>query len=253
MRVKATIAYDGNYFKGFQKQKETKETISTAIELALYSLGITSPIRGSGRTDAGVHATGQVIDFELPPFWRDLEKLKTALNQKLKHISFKHICFVEDDFHARFSAKKRLYRYVFKTKTPSIFEENHIAYYPTFDVNKLQVALKAFEGEHDFTNFIKTGSITHSNIRTIYKAYYRFYKGYHLIYFEANGFLRAQVRMMIDFAMQVAMEKRTIQELSEQLTLKKRHSTKLAPPQGLYLTKIFYEYSTKRSTIEKII
>ena len=59
--------------------------------------------------------------------------------------------------------------------------------------------------------------------------------------------------MMVDFAMQVAMEKKTLQELSEQLTLKKRHSTKLAPPQGLYLAKIFYEHTTERSNIEKII
>ena len=70
-RVKAVIAYDGGSFRGFQKQKSTKNTITTAIETALYSLGIKSKIRGSGRTDAGVHATGQVIDFEIPDFWID--------------------------------------------------------------------------------------------------------------------------------------------------------------------------------------
>jgi len=240
VRVKATISYDGSYFKGFQKQKSTKETIATQIELALNSMGITAPIQASGRTDAGVHATGQVIDVELPPYWNDLTKLKTALNRKLKHISFRHLHFVDDAFHSRFSAKKRVYRYVFKTSTPSVFEENYISYYPTFNKKLLQDALKVFEGKHDFSYFIKTGSITHTNVREIYKAYYRNYKNYHLIYFEANGFLRSQVRMMVDFAMQVALEQQSLKELEEQLNLKKRWSTKLAPAEGLYLARIGY-------------
>ncbi len=240
MRIKATIAYDGSYFKGFQKQKSTNQTVTSEIESALHSVGIDDNIRGSGRTDAGVHATGQVIDFEAPAFWRDLKKLKIALNRKLKHIAFKNICFVDDSFHSRFSAKKRVYRYVFKTSQPSVFEQNYISYFPNFDTTKLQLTLKTFEGEHDFSNFIKTGSITHTNVRKIYRAYYKYHKGYHLIYFEANGFLRSQVRMMVAFAMQVAVGEKTLLELKEQLTLKKRHSTKLAPPEGLYLARIIY-------------
>jgi len=240
MRVKASIAYDGSYFQGFQKQKSTKATITTAVETALRSMGIENEIRGSGRTDAGVHATGQVIDFELPSYWQDLEKLKMALNRKLKHISFKHISWAEDDFHARFSAKRRVYRYVFKTSIPSVFEENYISFYPPFNAQLLTEALKCFEGEHDFSNFIKTGSVTHTNVRKIYKAHYRAYRGDHIIYFEANGFLRSQVRMMVEFAMQVAQEKQSINDLKEQLSLEKRHVTKLAPPEGLYLARIIY-------------
>jgi len=240
MRVKAVIAYDGSYFKGFQKQKSTKYTITTAIESALISVGIDSTIRGSGRTDAGVHATGQVIDFEVPDFWQDLAKLKEVLNRKLKQISFKHISKVEYDFHSRFSAKRRIYRYLFKTTKPSIFENRYIAYYPSFDENLLQQALKEFEGEHDFSNFLKTGTITHTNIRNIYRARYRKYNNCHIIYFEANGFLRSQVRMMIEVAMQVALEQFTMEELKEQLELKERYITTLAPPEGLYLARIIY-------------
>jgi len=240
MRVKASIAYDGSYFQGFQKQKSTKQTITTHIEMALRSVGIEDEIRGSGRTDAGVHATGQIIDFKLPPFWRDLEKLKTALNRKLTHISFKHISWVTEDFHSRFSAQRRVYRYIFKTKTPSVFEENYISYYPAFNAQLLKEALKHFEGRHDFSNFIKTGSITHTNIREIYRAKYKAYKGHHIIYFEANGFLRSQVRMMVEFAMQVALKEQSLAQLKEQLDLKKRHLTKLAPAEGLYLARIIY-------------
>ncbi|HHB93589.1 MAG TPA: tRNA pseudouridine(38-40) synthase TruA [Campylobacterales bacterium] len=240
MRVKVVIAYDGASFRGFQKQKSTKQTITTAIEEALISVGIRNEIRGSGRTDAGVHATGQVIDFELPIYWQDLTKLKEVLNRKLKHISFKHISKVEDNFHARFSAKRRIYRYIFKTTTPSIFENRYIAHYPQFNQEFLKESLKSFEGEHDFSNFLKRGTITHTNIRTIYRAYYKKYNNYHIIYFEANGFLRSQVRIMVEFAMQVALKKLTIQQQLEQLSLKEKYNIKLAPPEGLYLARIIY-------------
>ncbi|HHS93595.1 MAG TPA: tRNA pseudouridine(38-40) synthase TruA, partial [Campylobacterales bacterium] len=143
-------------------------------------------------------------------------------------------------FHSRFSAKKRVYRYVFKTTTPWIFEQAYVAYYPKFDKAKLSNALSYFEGEHDFSNFIKTGSITHTNVRTIYKSYHRDYKNYHLIYFEANGFLRSQVRMMVDAAIQVALNKCSEETLQKQLNLEEKKITKLAPPQGLYLARIHY-------------
>ena len=240
MRVKAVIAYDGGYFRGFQKQKSTKETITTAIESALISIGIDSKIRGSGRTDAGVHATGQVIDFELPDFWRNLTKLKEILNRKLKRISFKQISRVEDNFHSRFSAKRRIYRYIFKTTKPSIFENQYVAYYPPFDTTLLCLALSKFEGEHDFSNFLKTGTLTHTNIRKIYRAKYKRFNNYHIIYFEANGFLRSQVRIMTEVAMQVALKEFSIEKLYKQLKLKERYITKLAPPEGLYLARIIY-------------
>jgi len=240
MRVKAVISYDGASFRGFQKQKSTKQTITTAIEEALISIGINSNIRGSGRTDAGVHATGQVIDFVLPKYWRDLEKLQEVLNKKLKYISFKRISWVNDSFHARFSAKRRIYRYIFKTTIPSIFENRYISYYSKFNQGLLEQSLKTFEGEHDFSFFLRRGTITHTNIRTIYKAHYKKYNNYHIIYFEANGFLRSQVRIMVEFAMQIALKRLTIQEQLEQLNLKQKYSTKLAPPEGLYLARIVY-------------
>ena len=240
MRVKAVIAYDGAFFRGFQQQKDTKNTVTTAIQDALFSIGILSPIRGSGRTDRGVHASNQVIDFELPLFWQDLVKLKEVLNKKLKYIHIKHISKVDNNFHARFSAKKRVYRYIFKTTTPSIFEARYISYYKPFDKSKLQESLELFVGEHDFSNFIKTGSITHTNIRTIYRAFYKQYHNYHIIYFEANGFLRSQVRMMIEVSMSVAQNRLTIQQQLEQLKLQNRHSTRLAPPEGLYLARVVY-------------
>jgi tRNA pseudouridine38-40 synthase len=240
MRVKAVIAYDGSHYFGFQKQTSTKQTIMYALEEALSSLHIHSNITGSGRTDAGVHASGQVIHFDLPEYWSDLQKLKCNLNRKLDDIHIKHITHVPDDFHARFWAKKRVYRYVFKTKDVSVFEKRYISQYRAFDAHLLQEALHCFEGKHDFDYFRKTGTQTHTSIREIYATYYKEKQGYHFIYFEANGFLRSQVRMMVDAAMQCATETLSIEALKAQISCSVKHSTKLAPPEGLYLARIIY-------------
>jgi tRNA pseudouridine38-40 synthase len=240
MRVKAVISYDGSQYQGFQKQKSTKMTISTAIEDALASLQIHSPIVGSGRTDAGVHASGQIIHFDLPNFWSDLEKLQHQLNRKLTDISFKHISLVTNDFHARFSAKKRVYRYVFKTHKPSVFEQKYISYYQDFNPELLIDALKTFEGKHDFNFFHKTGTVTHTTVREIYHTDYFERNGCHFIYFQANGFLRSQVRMMVHTAMLYAKGDISMVELQEQLNCQKKYTTKLAPAEGLYLARIIY-------------
>ncbi len=240
MHVKAVIAYRGDRFQGFQKQTSTSRTVTTAIETALHTLGIETAITGSGRTDAGVHATGQVIHFDLPPYWDDLQKLREHLNGKLEGIFFKHITVVKPDFHARFSAKKRRYRYLLKSSQPSIFEEDFIAYLPIKDFDLLEEALDGFVGKHDFSYFLKSGSETKDHIREIYQATTRPVGAYHAIYFEANGFLRAQVRMMIDFAIRVANGEHTLSELQEQLSLQAIHNRRLAPPQGLYLARVIY-------------
>ena len=240
LKVKAVISYDGSVYLGFQKQTSTIKTVTHAIEEALHSLHITSSIIASGRTDAGVHATGQVIHFDLPDFWSDLNKLKTNLNRKLKDIEFKHISKVNNDFHARFSAKKRLYRYVFKIKKLSVFEQKYISHYTNFDSGLLKKALGCFEGKHNFNYFHKTGSITHTTTREIYKTGYKEYKGYHFIYFQANGFLRSQVRMMVGAAMQCAKEEITLEQLTEQIECQEKHTSRLAPPEGLYLARVHY-------------
>ena len=234
------ISYDGSAYQGFQKQTSTKRTVTAAIEKALGDLQIGSPITGSGRTDAGVHATGQVIHFDLPEFWNDPAKLKRTLNRKLSRIHFKHISEVPDDFHARFSAKKRIYRYVFKENEPSVFEKKYISHYSGFNTDILREALSIFMGEHDFAYFHKTGSDIHTTVREIYRTNYRQHGKHHFVYFSANGFLRSQVRMMVEAAMLCAQKELTLQQLHRQLEGKERYTTGLAQPQGLYLARILY-------------
>ncbi|MDD5406873.1 MAG: tRNA pseudouridine(38-40) synthase TruA [Sulfurovaceae bacterium] len=240
MRIKAVIAYDGSAFHGFQKQSHTKQTVATAIESALKNLKIESKIVASGRTDRGVHATGQIIHFDIPPFWNDVEKLKNELNRKLQAIKIKHIVIANDMFHARFDVKKRLYRYYFTTKKPSIFMRNYLAHYDSFDKQKLTHALSMFKGEHDFNAFCKTGSTPTTTIRTISKSYLSFHNGVYCISFEADGFLRSQVRMMVSAAMKCAQGEFELKQLQEQLDDEQIHFTTLAPPEGLYLSHVFY-------------
>ncbi|ADV46141.1 tRNA pseudouridine(38-40) synthase TruA [Nitratifractor salsuginis] len=240
-RIKAVIAYDGSAFEGFQRQKRTPRTVQGALERALASLGIGTPIVGSGRTDAGVHATGQVIHFDLPPHWakQPLDELQIHLNRRLDAIRFKHLTPVPADFHARYDAKERIYRYIFR-REPSIFERKYVAGLAIADEAKLSEALKTFQGRHDFSHFLKTGSETAHNIRTITRAYFLRRGKYGYIYFHADGFLRAQVRMMVHAAAAVANGELSLEQLKEQLELGKRYTTRLAPPEGLYLARVIY-------------
>jgi len=242
LRVKAVISYDGAAFYGFQAQSTTPKTVSGALTRAAEKIGINSAIVGSGRTDRGVHATGQVIHFDLPSHWQnDLKKLKNVYNRLLSpHIQIKTITPVSNTFHARFSAKRRIYRYVFKSTTPTPFENLYICCLQHSNPEKLKTALKLFEGKHDFCYFCKKGSDPSSTIRTIFKTDVKTFKHYIVLYIESNGFLRSQVRMIVGACMDYMHNNLTLQQIDEQLLGKTMYSTHLAPPQGLYLARVIY-------------
>ena len=242
MRVKATISYNGSKFYGFQRQKITTNTIVQTIEEALNSLGIESKVVGSGRTDRGVHATGQVIHFDIPEFWqkKSLTELKNRLNQKLEYIEFRYIKEIDKNFHAQYSAKTRVYRYIIKTKKPKLFEREFVSYYPIANIDKLKSALNLYIGKHNFKYFKKEGSLTSSDIREVYNTKVKELKSYIIIYFYANGYLRSQIRMMVEGALKVEQNKITLNQLNEQLNCQKRYFSTLAKPEGLYLFKVIY-------------
>jgi tRNA pseudouridine38-40 synthase len=240
MRVSATISYDGSHFFGFQSQKTSHHTVNGSLMSALKNLGIDSNIIGAGRTDKGVHATNQVISFDLPDFWNDMVKLKKELNQKLKYIKIKKIIAADENFHARFDAKKREYIYIFKTTSINLFEQNYIGSYGIFNEEKLKYALQIFEGKHDFKLFCKTDANQTNTICVVCKTGYKKYKKYHLIKISANRFLRSQVRMMVEASIKYAMNKISFEMLIEQLKGDKKYSSTLAPASGLYLSKVIY-------------
>jgi len=236
MKVALTMSYNGASFLGSQIQKESTNTIFGQLDIVLKKLGINSKVVASGRTDKGVHATAQVAHLTLPPFWNDLEKLKTTLNKMLPPtIHIKKVVVVAEDFHARYSAKRRVYRYIIKTKESNPFEDPFVTFKEDLTFESVQQNIKLFIGKHDFTHFMKTGSDTKSSVRTIYKAFAYRYKDAIILYFEADGFLRTQIRLMVGALFDMNKE-----QIQEQLSCVKKHKLKPAKGNGLYLAKIKY-------------
>ena len=242
MRVKAVISYNGALFYGFQAQSNRPNTILGNLNRVAEKLGIRSKIVGSGRTDRGVHATGQVIHFDLPSHWyNNLKKLKSVYNQLLyPHIQIKAITPVSNNFHARYDAKRRIYRYIYKSTPPTPFENMYLSHIDNIDPQKLKIALKKFEGEHNFEFFHKKGSQPTTTIRTIFRTDIKVYGKYIILYLEANGFLRSQVRMIVAAATRYMNNTLTLKQIEEQLLGGAVHTTTLAPPNGLYLARVIY-------------
>lgn len=206
------------------------------IQKVLTQLGIDSKLVASGRTDKSVHAYGQVCHIDLPPFWSDTKKLKRVINEMLpSSIYIKNIAQVNDDFHARYSAKERRYRYIIKEGKSNPFEADFVTFVKELNFDTLQNNIKLFIGEHDFTAFMKTGSDTNSAVREVYKASAYRYKGYIMLNFSANGFLRSQIRLMVGALLTLNAE-----TIEKKLNNSSKKSLKPAPPNGLYLSKISY-------------
>lgn len=236
MRCKITLSYNGANYFGSQSQLDSKPTILNTLYESLKKISIDSKVVASGRTDRGVHAFAQVCHIDLPPYWNNLEKLKATLNKILpSDIYIKKIQSVDDSFHARYSVKTRAYRYFIKTTITNPFEESFVSFLRGVNFEELEKNIALFVGEWDFKYFMKNGSDTKNTTRTIYKAFAYRYKGYIVLYFEANGFLRTQIRLMVGALLTYKKE-----ELLNLLECKKRLKIKPAPPNGLYLAKIKY-------------
>ncbi len=235
MRVKITLSYDGSAFYGSQTQNDVASVFGV-FDQALHSLNIPTKAVPSGRTDKGVHALSQICHVELPPFWSDVEKLQDRLNTLLPNsIQVKKIQHVDESFHARFDAKTRVYRYIFSQKKPSVFQNRFVAFSRELEFEKIKRNIRLFEGRHDFLYFQKTGSGTKTTTREIKKAFAYKHKEYIILYFEANGFLRSQVRLMT-----AALLKLESNQIVQMLNKEKKYRLKPVAPNGLYLTKIKY-------------
>ncbi len=242
MHVKMTLSYDGSRFYGFQTQNSRDFlTVADRLQDIFNSIQIRSKLRSSGRTDRGVHATGAVIDIELPPFWSDLNRLKHTINKMaLPEIYIRKIELVDDNFHSRFSAKRRVYRYIISTETPKVFLTPYVLFVQKIDEELIKEALRSFEGRYDFRYFKKSKGGTENFIRTIYKTRFYRYKEYYILYFEADGYLRSQIRMMVATILEISDKRLTIAHLNEQLLCKRVYCRKLVAPCGLYLAKVKY-------------
>ena len=242
--IKLLIEYDGKDFNGWQKQPN-KLNIQGEIERAIERItGEEVNLMASGRTDAGVHAIGQVANFKtnsnIP-----IEKFPIALNTNLKKsIIIKSAEEVEERFHSRLNCKKKTYRYIINnSKYGTAIYRNLETHIPIkLDIEKMQKAVKYFEGEHDFKAFKASGTSSKSSVRKIYKAEV-IDAGNERIYIEltGNGFLYNMVRIIAGTLVEVGLNKIEPQQIENIILSKKRENAgKTLPPQGLYLVNVVY-------------
>lgn len=241
MNVKFVISYDGTKFLGSQKQPN-KKSVEDKILNAFKRINIDTKIILSGRTDKDVHATGQVFNAYIPSFWQNrLDKLKKVLNDQLPFsIKVLYTKEVSDDFHARFHARKRVYRYIVTNKELTPFNYKYLSYEKKINECLLKEAIKEFVGIFDFEFFHKQGSDKENMVREIYEASFYKYKDMYIFKFVGNSYLRSQIRLMVGFLLEISKNKLTIEDLRQQLRKEKKVFSKPSCPFGLYLSKVFY-------------
>lgn len=247
MIIKLVLEYDGSNYFGFQSQPNYSN-IEDEITKAINSIDKNViKIYGSGRTDRFVHAKGQVVHFESNMHieeYKWLVSINSFLPDDIKVLSVK---YEKDDFHARFSALKKRYSYLFKIENFSVFDRNYYGYYPNVDIIKLEECLKELIGSHDFKGFCSSKINELKNtIRIIYEAEVINHNGFYEITFYGNGFLRYQVRKMVGSLIEVSLGKLSKEQFVNILNSNDpKLSNKMAQPQGLYLIDVVYSEEEK--------
>ena len=243
MRLFACVSYKGTNYQGWQKQKSAP-TVQSEIEKVLSKILNTEiNIYASGRTDAGVHANHQYFHFDIDKDV-DVDRLMYSTNCLLpKDIKINSLKRVDDDFHARFSAKKKEYKYIVNLKGNNPFNyELNAEMYLDVDDNLLKESLNLFIGEHNFQDFTSKEEDDNNFVRTIYSTSFTRSGDQLVVSFIGNGFMRYQIRDMVATALMVAANKETIDFIKDHLKDKKERDivSYKAPAEGLYLEEVYY-------------
>ena len=240
----ARVAYDGTDFSGFQRQKNER-SVQGELEKTLTRMngGQFVDVQGAGRTDAGVHAADQVIHFDLPQR-RDEEKLRFALDtQTPEDVSVSFLKEVAQDWHARYQPHEKTYVFYLQTGKPrSPFKRRYASYFPyPLDVDKMQEAMQALVGKHDFTGFTATGGSVEDKVRIIYEANLQQEGDMLSFTFRGNGFLYKQIRNMIGTLIKIGNGKFPEERIQEILASGNRQlAGPTAHPEGLFLKEVRY-------------
>jgi tRNA pseudouridine38-40 synthase len=244
-RYKCIISYDGSGFSGYQVQPN-KRTVQSVLEATLSKMhkGDTVKVVGSGRTDAGVHAKGQVIHFD-SPLLIPADKWEKALNSMLpEDISVLTVASVTESFHARFDAKGKEYRYVLHlSQKRDPFLRKFAYQYPyRLNLQAMEQASKFFLGKHDFTSFCAAKTEVVDKVRTIELIEFTRKDESLTIRFVGKGFLYNMVRILVGTLLEVGSGERSPEDIPIILANKDRRlSGKTAPGHGLYLWEVFYD------------
>lgn len=242
--IKITLEYDGTNYSGWQIQKNTEQTIQQILQDALSEIN-KSPVKvtGASRTDAGVHALGQVANFKLDvPI--PLARIPMALNSLLpEDIVCKEAWEVDLDFHARYDAKGKMYRYrILNQAQPSVFIRNYVYHYSyPLDLNLMREAASYLKGTHDFNSFQASGSSIRNTVRTIEKLEVIDRAPEVWIEVKGDGFLYNMVRIIAGTLIEVASGKILPDRVKDILAARDRTRAGFtAPARGLILLKVYY-------------
>jgi tRNA pseudouridine38-40 synthase len=242
-RYQVKIAYDGSEFFGFQRQGETR-TVQLEIENALRVIGwVGQSITAAGRTDTGVHASGQVIAFDFE--WKHSEEtLKKALNANLpEDVAVHAVKVANEDFHPRFEAISRCYHYrIYCQPTRNPLRDRYAwRVWPSVSLQDLQLAAKELIGMHNFAAFGLPPKKGGNTIRTIYEADWSSYQEDFLFLVKANAFLYHMVRKIVFLQVKIAQGVWTVDQLREGIYHQVDQLPGLAIPNGLELVQVQYQ------------
>jgi tRNA pseudouridine38-40 synthase len=257
--IRLTLAYDGTGFHGWQRQPD-KPTIQGLMENAVQKItGEPTTLWGSGRTDAGVHAANQVASFKtMCPI--PCANLTKALNDILPaSVRVKEACDIPLDFHARYGAVSKTYRYrILLAPVASPFIGRFVYHHPyPLDRRAMQRAARMFEGEHDFTSFAAAddapqendhgpaqGTHRRGNVRRLFSSRLRWHSKSSILIYEAcgSGFLHHMVRNIVGTLLEIGRGKRQPEDIPRILAARDRTlAGPTAPAQALCLWKVSYE------------
>jgi tRNA pseudouridine38-40 synthase len=244
-RYKLLVEYDGSSFAGWQIQHNAS-TVQGVLEAAIQKMnGVHCRVFGAGRTDAGVHANGQVAHVDLPKYW-DPFQLGNSINGILRpnKISILNAEIVLETFNARFSATQRRYLYrILNRRAPPALEVGKVWHVPVpLDAVAMHDAAQVLVGTHDFSTFRATSCQALSPVKTLDVLNVSRYGEDIEIESVSRSFLHNQVRSMVGTIKLVGEGKWTVSDVQKALDAKQRAACGVvAPPQGLYLVSVGYE------------
>jgi tRNA pseudouridine38-40 synthase len=243
-KYKLIIEYDGTNFVGWQSQ-DNGNSVQQSLEKAIHKLTNEQvTVFGAGRTDSGVHAKGQVAHFEIS---KDLTKdnIRDGVNQYLRPlpIAILNVEKVEEDFHARFSAKQRIYQYLIINRRPPLTFQRQLVWviYKKLDIEKIKEAATFFKGKHDFNAFRSIDCQSSTSIKTIDYCAVTNNQESIAIEVAAKSFLHSQVRIMTGTLVSVGEGKIQPSDIEQIIEMKDRDKAGVtAPAHGLYLKEVIY-------------
>lgn len=247
--IKLLIAYDGTRYNGWQKQGNTKHTIQEKLEETISRIvGEEIELSGSGRTDAGVHALGQVANFhirKMSDMGMELNHLKHDLNKYLPDdIRILDVCEMHGRFHARLNAMAKHYSYrIDNGDVADIFNRKYLLRLEEkLNMDIMKAAAGYFVGEHDFRSFCANKKMKKSTVRTIMKIDIQKENGIIRLDFYGNGFLYNMVRILVGTLIEAGLGKRKPEDMKRILEAKDRKEAGyLAPANALFLEEVYYE------------